>query len=151
MSECRVMTLRPCQLMCAVCSLGEDDSRATDPGSREILEAVRRTPDIPVTLKCHVGEVFAYGDSGTPDDAPEGQEFVDSRDLEILCKLNLFPGATLPARLLFHRLLDAIEETAGISRRRLHISSVMIWRRKRSSAEFRWPLNVAVPCWRTCA
>ena len=114
MSECTAMTLRPGQLMCAVCSLDEDDCGAIDPESRGILEAVQKTPDMPITLKCHVGEVFAYGDFGTPEDAPEGEEFSDSRDLDILCKLNLFPGATLPARLLFHRLLDTIEQTTGV-------------------------------------
>ena len=114
MPEYPGMTLRPHQLLCAVCSLGEDDRAAIDQESRDILAAVRETPDLPITLNCNLGEVFAYQDPGTPGDAPEGGEFSTSRDLEILCRLNLVPGATLPARIILHRLLDTIENLSGI-------------------------------------
>jgi hypothetical protein len=107
------MTLRPYQILCAVCSLGGDGS-ATDERSAEILEAVRKSPDMPITLACNVGEVFAYQDPGTADDTPEGPEFNLKRDLEILYRLNLPPGSTLPARIIFNRLLETIEDTAEI-------------------------------------
>jgi len=82
--------------------------------SREILDAVRQTPDMPITLRCHAGDVFVYQDADTSEDTPEGAEFNVRRDLEILHKLNLFPGCTLPARILFYRLLAQIDDVAGI-------------------------------------
>jgi len=108
------MTLRPYQLLCAVCSLGGEHDGIADRRSEEILAAVRNSPDMPITLRCNAGDVFVYQDSGTADDTPEGAEFNVRRDLEILHKLNLFPGCTLPARILFNRLLAQIEEVSGI-------------------------------------
>jgi hypothetical protein len=108
------MTLRPYQLLCAVCSLGEGDAGTADKKIGKILKAVRKTPDLPITLRCNVGDAFAYQDSGTSEDTPEGAEFNVKRDLEILHKVNLMPGCTLPARIIFNRLLDAIEDVVGI-------------------------------------
>jgi hypothetical protein len=116
MSESLRMTLRPHQLLCAVCALGESDSGAIDESVGEILEAVRTNPDMPLTLRCNTGDVFAYQDIGTDGAPPEGAEFNVRRDLEILCKLNLFPGATLPARIIFNRLLETVEDLSGICR-----------------------------------
>jgi len=114
MSGYSAMTLRPYRLLCAVCSLAESASGVADERTGKILEAVRKTPDMPITLRCNVGDVFAYQDTGTADDTPEGAEFNLKRDLEILHKLNLIPGCTLPARIIFNRLLDTIEEVSGI-------------------------------------
>jgi len=108
------MTVRPYQLLCAVCSLGRNGSEAADAKPRELLAAVRNSPDMPLTLRCNAGDVFAYQDVGTADDTPEGAEFNMRRDLEILHKLNLAPGCALPARIIFNRLLDAIENVSGI-------------------------------------
>lgn len=106
-------TLRPYQVLCAVCSLDEG-GRTCDPESQRILKAVREQPDLPLTLACNAGEVFAFQDPGPARDTPEGAEFNIRRDLEILHKLNLFPGCTLPARIIFHRVLERIEDVAGI-------------------------------------
>lgn len=114
MSEHPGMTLRPYQVVCAVCSLGEDGSGTTDERTGKILESVRTTPDRPVSLRCNVGEAFGYQDPGPADDTPEGAEYNISRDLEILHKLNLAPGCVLPARVIFNRVLDTIEEVSGI-------------------------------------
>ncbi len=108
------LTLRPYQVMCAICSLGEATSGRTDPASAKILDAIRQSPDRPLTLTCNAGDVFAYQDPGTKDDTPEGLEFNRRRDLEILYKLNLFPGCTLPARIVFNRLLERIEDGTSI-------------------------------------
>ena len=78
------------------------------------MDAVARNPDVPVTLCCNVGEVYAYQDPGTAEDTAEGPLFNIRRDLEILHKLNLMPGVTLPARILLNRLLDYVESLRGI-------------------------------------
>ena len=69
---------------------------------------------MPITLRCNAGEVFGYQAPGTADDTPDGAEYNVRRDLEILYKLNLSPGCTLPARIVFNRLLETIEEVSGI-------------------------------------
>ncbi len=107
------ITVRPYQLVCSVCARGGKAASVSE-SVGAILAAVQDAPDLPVTLSCNVGEVFAYQDPGTADDTPEGAEFNVRRDLEILHKLNLEPGCTLPARILYHRLLDRIETVAGI-------------------------------------
>lgn len=108
------LTLRPYQLLCAVCALAEGHPAGGDRKTRRLLAAVRKNPDLPITLRCNVGEVFAYQDPGTAEDTPEGAEYNVKRDLEILHRLNLAPGSTLPARILFSRLLDRIEDAAAI-------------------------------------
>lgn len=108
------LTLRPYQILCAICTLGD----ATPPCGlrkiRRLLAAVGKSPDLPLTLTCNVGEVFAYQDPGTAADTPEGAAYNVKRDLEILHKLNLAPGSTLPARILFSRALDRIEDVSAI-------------------------------------
>lgn len=108
------MTLRPYQLLCAVCSLGEESPAPKDGSAKKILDAVRDNPDMPVTLRCNVGDVFLFQDPGTQDDTPEGAEFNRRRDLEILLVLNLVPGVAVPARILLNRLLDRIAAVSGI-------------------------------------
>lgn len=114
MSRLSAMTLRPYQLLCAVCSLGEREPGVNDGRTEAILAVVRRAPDTPITLRCNAGDVFVYQAPGTADDTPEGAEFNIRRDMEILCKLNLMPGCTLPARIIFHRVFETIEEVSGI-------------------------------------
>ncbi len=114
MSEHTGMTLRPYQLLCAVCALGEQDPGAAEPAIRDVLDTLRRAPDAPLTLRCNVGDAFAYQNPGHADDTADREEHNAKRDLEILYRLNLFPGCTLPARIIFNRLLDRIEDLAGI-------------------------------------
>lgn len=106
--------LRPYQLMCAVCSLGEENAETADPRTGEVLAAIGANPDEPITLRCNAGDVFVYQDPGPDADTPGGAEYNISRDLEILHRLNLFPGACLPARIIVNRLLDGIEDPGGI-------------------------------------
>jgi hypothetical protein len=108
------ITLRPYQLLCTVCSLGEEGLKPKNEKFKEVLETVKKNPDLPITLKCNVGDVFVYQDPGTEEDTPEGAEYNRKRDLEILLRLNLPPGVTLPARILFNRLLDRITTVSGI-------------------------------------
>jgi len=108
------LSLRPYQLLCAVCALGAENPESIDADTRTLLDRVRSQPDMPVTLQCNAGDVFHYQNPGGSDDTPEGTAFNVRRDLEILQKLNLFPGCTLPARMFFHRLLAADDETEGI-------------------------------------
>ena len=109
-SEKSGITLRPYQLICAVCSLADKNSEKYD----WLLNAVKQNPDLPLTLQCEAGEIFKYQDPGKSDSNSASTEYKLKRDLEILYKLNLFPGATLPARIVFNHLFDRIEDTIEI-------------------------------------
>jgi hypothetical protein len=106
----QTLTVRPYQLLCAVCAIGEENSE----GGHEKINLIRENPDIPVVLVCNSGDVFAYQDPGPDDDADGSTEFNRKRDLEILQRLDLPPGITLPARIILHRLWDRIKSVSGI-------------------------------------
>jgi len=108
------MTLRPYQLLCAVCALGEEGSASGSEKPTRVLEEVKNRPDLPITLKCNLREVFGFQTSGAGEDTPEGADFNKRRDLDVLLRLNLPPGVTLSARILFHRLLERIPTVSGI-------------------------------------
>jgi hypothetical protein len=104
------LSLRPYQLLCAVCSIGEGNLS----GENVKISEIRKNPDIPVTLLCNAGDIFAYQDPGHADDTPGSAEFNRKLDLEILQRIDLPPGITLPARIILHRIWDRIENVSGI-------------------------------------
>ncbi|MFH1267489.1 MAG: hypothetical protein ABIK89_17335 [Planctomycetota bacterium] len=113
-SKCPGMSLRPYQLLCAVCSLGEEGSGPEDKKLKGIREKLGNSPDMPITLRCNMREVFGFQTSGPEEDTAEGADFNKRRDLDILLRLNVPPGVTLSARILFNRLLDRITTVSGI-------------------------------------
>ena len=127
--EVTTLRVRPYQLMCAICSLGgplPNDGRTEKErlqagrlrnggplpkdGRVEKVDrlkaAVRENPDVPITLVCNAGDLFAHQDPGTADDTPEGADYNRKRDLDILQKMNWPPGITLPARVIFMSLFS---------------------------------------------
>jgi hypothetical protein len=110
------ITARPYQLLCAICSIGQNADHPVKDKIRRLVEAVRADPDIPVTIRCNAGldSLFGFQDPGPGEDTPEGAEFNQKRDFDILHKLDLPPGITLPARILFKRLLDRIATVKGL-------------------------------------
>jgi hypothetical protein len=107
------LLLRPYQLLCTICAVGESDAPQ---GARlkAVFDAVRQDPDVPVTLSANAGEVYVYQDPGTAEDTPEGSEFNRKRDLDVLQQMNWEPGTTLPARTALMCLLERITSVAGI-------------------------------------
>jgi len=112
--ECPALTLRPYQIVCLICSLGEGDAGKPDAKLLQLREAIRQEPDRPITLAANAGDVYVYQDPGTGEDTPEGADFNRKRDLDILQILDLEPGATLPARALLLTVLRRISSVAGI-------------------------------------
>ncbi len=108
------MTLRPYQLLCAICTLGEDPTGAKAGKLKPILEQISRNPNTAITLRCNVREVFGFQTSGADEDTPEGADFNNKRDLDILYRLQFPPGITLPARILVNHLLERITTSRGI-------------------------------------
>ena len=113
--NCSYIKLRPYQLLCIMCSIGENEySKLKDEKFKQVLDAIRKDPNIPITLQCNVSSIYRYQNPGTDDNFQEGTLYNIKRDLDILQKLGLVPGATLPARELFIRLLKEIKTVKGI-------------------------------------
>ncbi len=109
------LEVRPYQLMCVVCRLGEGrTSDLGEPRLTEILQAVRADRKRPVALRCNVDTVYRYQNPGRAADTSEGQLFNAKRDLDILQKLGLVPGDARPAVDLFERLLAKVPTARGI-------------------------------------
>lgn len=108
------LEVRPYQLLCVVCSVGEGDSPPKNKRIKAIRQAVRENPDMPITIACNAGDIYIYQDPGTKEDMPEGRDFNRKRDLDILQKMSWPPGVTLPARTAFLSLLKHIPTVAGI-------------------------------------
>jgi len=110
-----ILKVRPYQLLCLICSFGENGCGGpTDQKLKGLLEKIREFPLRPIMLHCNAGDVFSYQDPGVEEDTGEGSEFNRARDLEILHKLDLMPGAILPARLILFRIFDKILTVSGI-------------------------------------
>ena len=110
------LALRPYQLLCTICSLGEEGKEPVRQYEKcqHIRETLRKEPDAPLTLACHAGPLYGYQDSGVADDTPESEEFNRKRDLDVLQILGLPPGCTLPARAFFSLLLKGVSTVSGI-------------------------------------
>jgi len=109
------LEMRPYQLMCLVCRIGA--GQGDDPGDERLddaLRAIRRKPYTPITLRANVSSIYAFQNPGRDDDTPEGELYNVKRDLDILQRLGLLPGTTMPAIDLFDLLFDAIHTARGI-------------------------------------
>ena len=115
MNQRQPLDVRPYQLMHLVSKLGaglSDD--LGDPRLNEILAAVRRDPAIPLRLVCNVTSTYSCHNPGTAEDTPEGDLFNVRRDLKILQRMGMTPGATHPANQVFKRLLETVETARDI-------------------------------------
>ncbi|MCX5642187.1 MAG: DUF1284 domain-containing protein [Candidatus Omnitrophica bacterium] len=110
-----ILKVRPYQLLCLICSFGENGCNGPkDKKLKELLEKIREFSSRPIMLTCNAGDVFSYQDPGIEEDTEEGSEFNRTRDLEILHKLDLMPGAILPARIILFRIFDKILTSSGV-------------------------------------
>lgn len=97
------ITLTPVQPLCLLCHLGKNPEKIEEPLLNEIFNIIEKNPDIPVTLRCQAGDVFSFQDIKQKDSISTRR-----KNLEILQKLDLPPGITITARVLFLRILHRI-------------------------------------------
>lgn len=94
-----VLEIRPYQLLCLICRLGQES-----PGEPyffadrldEIQRRVAADRYLVLKLRCDVESTFRFQNPGGAYDTPEGKSFNLRRDLTILQRLGLHPGAELP-------------------------------------------------------
>ncbi len=109
------LDVRPYQLMCIVCRIGEGRTPDLgDPRLTEILSAVRKDRRVPIRLRCNVDTVYRYQNPGHEEDTPQGELFNAKRDLDVVQRLGLVPGDARPAVDMFERVLDNIPTARGI-------------------------------------
>lgn len=113
-STSKGLTVRPYQVLCTICRLGETGKPPTQGKLGQVAEALQKTPDAPLTLACNAGDVYVYQDPGIAEDTPEGRDFNRKRDLDILQRMNWPPGVTLPARAVVSCVLNRIPTVAGL-------------------------------------
>lgn len=102
------ITIRPSQAVCLICSLGKNPYGSDNNELKKILNVIEKKPDIPITLRCDAGDIFRFQDIKNND------LYERKKDLDILQKIDLFPGVTLPARIIFIRILNRIRTLEGI-------------------------------------
>jgi hypothetical protein len=109
------LDVRPYQLMCIICRLGEGgEALAGEPRLAGILRACRQSPARPLTLRCNVSGTYDWQNPGPAEDTPEGGLFNAKRDLDILVRLGMDYGDTLPAREMLRRLYAAFPDTVHV-------------------------------------
>ena len=110
MKEFGSLDVRPYQLMCVICRLGakRGDRYYFMQRLNTIRDIAAKEPWRPVTLRCNVDSLYRYQNVGREYDTPEGRLFNEKRDLDILQKLGMTPGATRPVITLFSRVVKEI-------------------------------------------
>lgn len=109
-----IPSIRPYQLACLFCRAGGADAIPAGEWISALAAYVREHPDAPLTVVANAGDVYVYQDPGTAEDTPGGPELNRKRDLDLLQKIDLAPGSTLPARTLLKRLLWCVDSVRGI-------------------------------------
>ena len=110
-----VLDVRPYELMHIVCTIGQGHS--SDLGNERltrILRYVRKNPIVPIRLRCNTYTLFSFQNPGQEEDTEESELVNTKRDLDILQRLGLVPGATRPALDLFRLLLKSIPDAKEI-------------------------------------
>ena len=110
------LSIRPYQLLCMICHLGEHGAGPKEGKLAEVFQAIQKRPDMPITLVCNAGDVYGYQEPGVAEDTPEGRDFNRKRDLDLLQQMHWAPGITLPARTMLACVLKKITSVLGICR-----------------------------------
>ncbi len=112
--------VRPHHLMCLCCwyAGGEGDAPRPNDSIYEILQRIRREPEVPIVLVEGCCEVCDCCDGFHPETGRcvHGGGLIRDykKDLDVLQKLGLMPGATMKANELFDLLFERIASTREI-------------------------------------
>jgi hypothetical protein len=111
------ITVRAHHLLGTVCVLGGADCPLLERGrAHEVLDRVKRDPTVTIRLTSNADEAPHYTSLGSEDYARMDPEDVlnRKRDLDVLQRLGLVPGAIRRARYLYELLFEKITTPDGI-------------------------------------
>jgi len=101
--------------MCIFCKSESGFTKsAGDRKLKRLIENIHSNPDIPLTLVCNVSSNYSYQNPGITDDTLEGKIYNKKRDLDILQRMGMIPGTTMPARFILIKLLEMVKTSSGI-------------------------------------
>ncbi|MGQ9554230.1 MAG: hypothetical protein ACUVWR_08975 [Anaerolineae bacterium] len=110
-----VLDLRPYQLMQIVAAIGAGKEDCGSERLNQVVKAIREKAYTPVRLRANVSSIYAFQNPGHDEDTPGGPLVNSKRDLDILQRLGLTPGAVMPAIDLFDLLMMAIPKADAIT------------------------------------
>ncbi len=114
------LSMRPHHLMCLACGYagGANDAPRSNDTLYEILQRMRKEPNVPVTLAEGPCEACDCCDGFHPETGRcvHGGGLIRDykKDLDCFQKLGLMPGATLPANELYRLLFERIPSTREV-------------------------------------
>ena len=102
------LEMRPYQILCLICRLGRQTvvPYYFEEELDEIQQRIARNRDCVLKFRCDVESTFQFQNPGDAYDTPEGKSFNLRRDLSILQRLGLMPGAEIPASDLIRLLIQ---------------------------------------------
>ena len=119
--EAATLQIRPHHLMCMACFHGGKEVLAPiqEDNLFEAIDVMRQNPDIAVTLVpgcCMICPPCSQYDPGSGDCiSGSGMALRDQKkDLDVLQRLGLTFGATLPAKDLYRRLFDTVADSTDV-------------------------------------
>ncbi len=114
-AEYPVIDLRPYQLIEIVAAAGAGREDFGSAGLNAAVAAMRKKAYVPVRLRANVSSIYAFQNPGHDEDTPGGPDFNTKRDLDVLQRLGLTPGAVMPAIDLIDQLITTLPTAAGIT------------------------------------
>ncbi len=106
--------VRPHRLLCLFCALERPEAVPAPAALAQLAAAIRRDPGLPLALQCPSHDSFAF-QSPAPDPAVGPAAcFVQRQDFETLFRMDLTPGAVLPARIAVARARKAVTSVSGV-------------------------------------
>ena len=102
------LEIRPYQFLCLICRLGRSSQQEKyyfEDQLDELQQRFAADRHCRLRLRCNVESTFRFQNPGNQADTPEGKSFNLRRDLTVLQRLGLLPGAEIPAGDLLRAVL----------------------------------------------
>lgn len=110
------LTVGPGSLMCLFClGVGGFGKSGRDARLKRLGAMIGRDPERPVEVACRVSGLYSFQNPPAGDeDGPGGILFRRRRELEIIQRLRVVPGTTMPARFLLEKVIGSVDSSRSV-------------------------------------